>query len=494
MKVFPAYTPNDPYMTYASAWHHTKIGSRTAWDTTKGDGITIAVLDSGVNCNHQDLKANCVPGWNTMSNSSDTSDINGHGTYVAGTIASVGDNALGGAGVAYQAKIMPIRLSDSSDGSTSCSAIANGLTYAADNGARVASNSYYIYGCYVVNSAAKYLESKGGLYIRAAGNFAQNEDSNVPEGNVPEITIVSATDQNDAMTSFSSWGAFVDVSAPGIGVYCTNRSGGYNSCWGTSFSVPITSGIYALMFSVNPALTPTQAKNILYSTTDDLGTPGWDMYYGHGRVNAAKAVAAAAAAVGARDTVPPSTPTNLRVTSVSSNSVSLAWNASTDDNSGVAGYTIYRDGTKLATIAGTSYTSTGLSPNTTYAYTVMAEDGAGNVSSTTAPLSVTTPDISLGISSYSVSNKTNTTATINATLTKSGTVTVKYGTTNTNLNLTAESNTTNTTHAVSLSGLTANTTYYYQIVATDGTTTITAPVSSFKTAKGGGGGGGKPKR
>ncbi|MEN9922338.1 MAG: hypothetical protein RL097_615, partial [Candidatus Parcubacteria bacterium] len=230
-------------------------------------------------------------------------------------------------------------------------------------------------------------------------------------------------------------------------------------------------------------LTPTQADNLLFSTADDLGTAGWDMYYGHGRVNAEKAVAAALATIGTRDAVAPSVPTNLRTTDLKSTSVTLAWNASTDDNSGVAGYSIYRNGTKLTTVAGTAYTSTNLTANTTYTYTVRAEDAQGNSSADSTPLSVTTPDVSFGIISYAVPTKTATGATISATLAKAGTVTVKYGTTNTNLNLSASSATAATTHSVPLSSLAANTTYYYQIVATDGTTTVSSPVSSFKTSK-----------
>jgi chitinase len=245
------------------------------------------------------------------------------------------------------------------------------------------------------------------------------------------------------------------------------------------------------MFSANPALTPSQADNILFTTADDLGTPGWDMYYGHGRVNAAKAVAAAKAAIGTRDTVAPSVPQNLRATSITANSITLAWNASTDDNSGVAGYDIYRNGTKLTTVTGTTYTNSGLTSLTSYTYTVRAVDGEGNVSSDSTPLTVSTADVTFGISSYSVA-KTSTTATVDTTLTKPGTVTVRYGTDATTLNLTAQSTTQSTTHSVALTGLTANTTYYYQITATDGTNTVTSAVSNFKTSKATGGG--KPRR
>jgi chitinase len=210
------------------------------------------------------------------------------------------------------------------------------------------------------------------------------------------------------------------------------------------------------------------------------------MYYGHGRVNAAKAVAAAQAAVGTRDTVAPSIPQDLRTTSITASSISLAWNASTDNQSGVAGYDVYRNGTKLTTVSGTSYTNSGLTSNTAYTYTVRAVDADGNVSGDSNTLAASTSDITFGLSSYSIGSKTTTSATVNTTLTKPGTVVVKYGKTTTTLTSTAQSATSGTTHSVPLTGLTSKTTYYYQVTATDASgATVTSPVSSFKTAAGG---------
>jgi thermitase len=478
MLVPPSFIPDDP--SYGSQWHHPKIGTPIAWDSVQGEGVTVAILDSGVDCTHPDLKESCVTGWNFYDNNSNTSDVYGHGTKVAGAAMAIGNNAIGVAGVAPKAKLMPVRIAGT-DGYGSASAMAQGMAYAADNGARVANLSFgYICGYQSLLDAANYMRTKGAVAIFAGGNY------NTDQGNTQQnsdVTCVSATDGNDAKTSWSSFGIAIDVAAPGVSIYTTTNGGGYAGASGTSLAAPVTAGIYALMFSANPALTPTQADNLLFSTADDLGTAGWDMYYGHGRVNAEKAVAAALATIGTRDAVAPSVPTNLRTTDLKSTSVTLAWNASTDDNSGVAGYSIYRNGTKLTTVAGTAYTSTNLTANTTYTYTVRAEDAQGNSSADSTPLSVTTPDVSFGIISYAVPTKTATGATISATLAKAGTVTVKYGTTNTNLNLSASSATAATTHSVPLSSLAANTTYYYQIVATDGTTTVSSPVSSFKTSK-----------
>ena len=110
MLLKPEATADDPY--YASAWHLTKIGAPTAWDVTQGENVTIAILDSGVDATHPDLASRLVPGWNFYDNNSNTSDVYGHGTQVAGAAAAASNNALGVASVAGMARIMPIRVSD----------------------------------------------------------------------------------------------------------------------------------------------------------------------------------------------------------------------------------------------------------------------------------------------------------------------------------------------------------------------------------------------
>lgn len=110
-RVAPGLATNDPYA--GSEWHLAKIGAPAAWDSTQGSGVTIAILDSGVDGSHPDLAANMVAGWNVYDNNSNTADVYGHGTAVAGTAAAVSNNGTGVASVAGGAKIMPIRISDS---------------------------------------------------------------------------------------------------------------------------------------------------------------------------------------------------------------------------------------------------------------------------------------------------------------------------------------------------------------------------------------------
>ena len=216
---------NDPILP--QEWQISRIGAPTAWTTSTGAGIVVAVLDSGVQSNHPDLQANLVPGWNIYNNNNLTDDVNGHGTAVAGTIAAIGNNGIGVVGVAYRAKIMPVRISDATC-NTTLSLIASGLTWAADHGADIANISYSnLYKSSTVISAATYLRNKGGETVVSANNNAINEGS----ANTTSMITVSATDQYDSLASFSSWGPMVDVAAPGVTVQTTLWNSGYG--WGT---------------------------------------------------------------------------------------------------------------------------------------------------------------------------------------------------------------------------------------------------------------------
>jgi hypothetical protein len=290
---------NDPSL--GSQWHLPKIQAPTAWDYSSGTGVTIAILDTGVDATHPDLAASMVPGWNWYDNNSNTADVYGHGTKVAGAAAAIGNNAQGVAGVALQARIMPIRVTDTS-GYGYWSSMANGIMWAADNGARVANISFaQTCGSATIQSAAQYMRNKGGIVVIAAGNTG-GEITDTPN---TDVTCVSATDSNDARTSWSSWGAAVDVSAPGAGILTTTSGGGYASVSGTSFAAPVTAGVYALMIAANTTLTSAALDNILYTTAADRGTAGYDREHGSGRVDALAAVAKARQTV-ATDTQAPS--------------------------------------------------------------------------------------------------------------------------------------------------------------------------------------------
>jgi hypothetical protein len=292
MEVAPDALPNDP--NYSKQWHLPKIHGPAAWDHTVGDpGVVIAILDTGVDPSHSDLAGLLVPGWNVYDNNSDTRDVYGHGTSVAGSASALGNNGLGIASVTWASRIMPIRISSTTGGAT-FSAMAKGLTYAADNGARVANISYNSAArSATVQSAAKYLHDRGGVVTISSGNDSQYIDA----ADNDYVLAVGATTSSDGLASFSNRGPFVDLVAPGSSIYTTANGGGYRSVSGTSFSAPITAGVAALVLSVNPALSGGQVQDLLKQTADDLGAAGYDTSYGHGRVNAYRAVLAAIHAV-----------------------------------------------------------------------------------------------------------------------------------------------------------------------------------------------------
>jgi thermitase len=298
-RIAPIEILNDPNI--GSQWHLPKINAPAAWDVSHGDDVVIAILDSGVDGNHPDLAAKMVAGYNFYDNNTNSADVHGHGTKVAGSAAAIGNNLVGGAGVAWGSKIMPIRVSDL-QGYAYWSTLASGLTWAADHGARVANMSYQAHLGSSVVSAAQYFMSKGGVAVNSAGNTSA-VDSTPPSD---YLLTVAATDSADNRTSWSTYGPFVDVSAPGAGIYTTAMGGGYASVNGTSFSSPITAGVIALMMKANPSLSPAKLVELLKGSTKDLGDAGWDQYYGTGRVDAAAAVLAAANAPVVTDSQVPS--------------------------------------------------------------------------------------------------------------------------------------------------------------------------------------------
>lgn len=376
------FTPSDPY--YPSQWHEPKVGAPSAWDITAGAGVTVAILDSGVDASHPDLVANIVPGWNVYGNDGDTRDVFGHGTKVAGTVAASGNNAAGVAGVAFSSKIMPIRVSDSS-GSATSSALAQGLAYAADHGARVANMSFRGLNCSsTIVAAAKYLRSKGGVAVGSAGNTGGLLNCPASEA----IVTVAATTSSDVRASYSSYGPFMSVAAPGSAIYTTVKGGTYGSVSGTSFSSPIAASVYALMIAANPALQPSELDSILFSTAKDLGSAGWDQYYGWGRIDAYAAVTKATQSM-ALDTVNPtvafSAPTGGKISGL------VPVNITASDDVGVTQVSLYAGSTLIATDSVSPYA---FSVDTTpYAdgaltFTARAFDAAGNYASNSVSVTV----------------------------------------------------------------------------------------------------------
>ena len=287
--LFPAIAPNDSQ--YGSSWQHTRLQSESAWNIeTGGSNIIVAICDSGVDLDHPDLEDSLVSGYNAASNQTqaaggDVDDINGHGTFVAGCAAAQGNNNRGVVGVGWDFTIMPIRVSNNTDGTASAFAIQEGARWASDNGAHIVNASFSGGTAGANQGVGRYLKERGSLLFWSSGN-----DGAFVEPNRPDYVLVGSTTSSDNRSGFSNFGPAVDVTAPGSSVRSTRRFGSYGNGSGTSYASPIAAGVGAMIFSVDPTLSAHDVQDILYKSVDDLGAPGRDDSFGRGRVNTFNAV------------------------------------------------------------------------------------------------------------------------------------------------------------------------------------------------------------
>lgn len=281
--------PNDPGYAYGDQSYLDTVRLPQAWDRTKGStSQVVAVVDSGVDIDHPDLKGRTVAGYNAITPGYAPADDNGHGTMVAGIAAANTNNAVGVAGAAWTARVMPVKVLDAA-GLGYDSDIAEGVVWAADHGARIINLS--LGGPEdgpVLRDAVRYATGKGAVVVVAAGNDGDGR-AQYPAA-YPEVVAVGATDATGRLTDFSSYGDWIDVAAPGAGIVSTGPGGDYYVGDGTSFAAPIVSGTVALVRTLHPALTPAQVLSRLRSTARDAGPRGIDPYYGYGVLDAYAAV------------------------------------------------------------------------------------------------------------------------------------------------------------------------------------------------------------
>lgn len=318
--------PNDPY--YSLQWNldNTQFGgihAEAAWSVTTGTGAVIAVLDTGIAYeNYSDSlgnyyaspdlnETNFLPGYDFVNNDSHANDDQGHGTHVAGTIAQSTNNASGVAGVAYGATLMPVKVLGA-DGSGTYSGIANGIRWAADQGAHVLNLSLGGGSASTtLQNALAYAHGKGVTIIAAAGNDGLNQVS-YPAAYDNYVIAVSATRYDEQIAPYSNYGTSIDIAAPGgdvsvdqngdgyaDGILQSTFSGttdalGYYFFQGTSMAAPHVAGAAGLIVSLG-ITNPEDVRQLLTSTAEDKGDLGVDEKYGHGILDAGAAVAAAAA-------------------------------------------------------------------------------------------------------------------------------------------------------------------------------------------------------
>ncbi len=283
---------NDPALLQNLQWGLTKINaagsSTSAWNISRGlTAIAVAVLDTGISQNHEDLKGKIISNKN-CTDSKTADDIFGHGTHVSGIISSNTNNSLGVAGVGYGISLINAKgLGD--DGSGYYSWLADCIVWASDNGAKVINMS--LGGpsdSQLLRDAITYAWNKGVVLVAAAGNSGSNSPSY--PAYFPNVLSVAATDQNDAKASFSNYGSWVDVAAPGVGIYSTLptttnafKQIGYGYGSGTSMATPFVAGLAGLLFSVGSP-NNTDVVKLIENNADKISGTGTNWIYG--RINA----------------------------------------------------------------------------------------------------------------------------------------------------------------------------------------------------------------
>jgi subtilisin family serine protease len=282
--------PNDPaygYFQYSAGI----TDCETAWNTYTGSpSITVAVIDTGVNGQHEDLGAGKVTaGFNFVDGVDITAGMNsddyGHGTHVSGIIGAVGNNGKGVAGVSWNTAIMPVKVLDAT-GSGVTSAITAGIIWAVDNGANVINMSLGGTGySQAMADAVDYALTNGVVVVCAMGN----DGSFVKEfpASYSGVIAVGSTNGRDQLSGFSTRGSLISVAAPGENIYSLSNlaNDGYLFMSGTSMAAPFVSGVASLLLANNPSLTPAEVRSIIEDSAQDLGSPGFDPQFGYGRVN-----------------------------------------------------------------------------------------------------------------------------------------------------------------------------------------------------------------
>lgn len=280
--------PNDP--DYDLQWALPKIETPSVWEETYGEGVVIAIIDTGVDVNHPEFAGKIVCGYNNTTSLpgeeglSVANDDNGHGTHVAGICAAGVNNEIGIAGVAGKATIMPVKVLDN-QGEGYLEDIADGIKWAADHGADIINLSLGAPNDSItIKEAVEYAYNMGIVIVAAAGN--EGTENVLYPAAMPHVIGVAGSSKTDELVSSSSWGDGVDVSAPGEGIYSTLKGSAYCYYTGTSMAAPHVSGIAALVISKHPTYSNAQIEEAIEASAEDFGIGGWDPEMGFGRVNA----------------------------------------------------------------------------------------------------------------------------------------------------------------------------------------------------------------
>lgn len=275
-------------------WGIDRIDAELAWTTSSGSGIKVAVVDTGIDTGHPDLKTNIKGGVNTINAWANYNDDNGHGTHVAGIVAAINNN-FGVVGVGPQIDLYSVKVL-ARNGSGYLSDVIEGLDWAIVNHMQVVNMSLGTSSdVQSFHDAVVRVNAAGIVQVAAAGNSG---GSVIYPAAYPEVIAVSATDSTDTIASWSSRGPQVALAAPGVNIYSTYKGSKYQTLSGTSMASPHVAGAAALVLSVpnkcdldnNGSCSPTEVLQRLEVTAGDLGISGKDDLYGFGLVDVEKAV------------------------------------------------------------------------------------------------------------------------------------------------------------------------------------------------------------
>ena len=272
--------PKDPL--WGREWGLKRVGAPHAWAITRGNPrVVVAVLDSGVDLTHPDLRGGLVPGHDFVGGDDIPADDNGHGTAVAGVIAARANNGIGISGICPRCAVMPLKVTTAA-GVASDSTVAAGITWAVDHGARVLSLSLGAGSrSATIDGAVQYAVRNGAVVVSSAGNSGSRAPF-YPAANEGVLSVTSI-DVADRLYPWANFGPWVDLSAPGC-AFTTTRGGRYGSFCGTSASAPVVAGIAGLVIAAAPDANAADVEAAIGATAHRLGDVA------PGRVNAAAAV------------------------------------------------------------------------------------------------------------------------------------------------------------------------------------------------------------
>ncbi len=316
-----SYTPNDPSFTSSTQWSLFKINAQAAWDISRGSAnVVVAIVDDAVQITHPDLQANIWVNSGEIPNNGIDDDGNGyiddvrgydvadgdnnpnppstnysHGTHVAGISGAVSNNGTGIASIGFGIRVMAVKATNQVGYVTHG---YDGIVYAVRSGADVINMSWGGPGASTTaQNIINWAYNSGVVLVAAAGN--DNVTTQFYPAAYTNVIAVASTASNDAKSSFSNYGTWINVSAPGSTIYSTIPNNTYGNKSGTSMASPLVAGLAGLVLSVNPGMTPADVRNCILSTADNISSvnPSYNGQLGSGRINALAALNCASASL-----------------------------------------------------------------------------------------------------------------------------------------------------------------------------------------------------